>query len=103
MHANVIAFVLCMGLCLVAGLYVYGSGKLSSEQVNRTFGNVMVAGVVCNMLIKGLHLLLPQPLIVVCGFMTATGFMGLITDGVIFKFWKVGQRSSMTAPGKQVP
>lgn len=103
MPTNVIAFVLCMGLCLVAGLYVYGSGKLSSEQINRIFGNVMVAGVVCNMLINGLHLLLPKPLIVVCGFMTATGFMGLITDGVIFKFWKAGQRSSSAVQSKQVP
>ncbi len=103
MDANAKVYFMCMGLCLVAGLYVYGTGRLSSDQINRIFGSAMLIAGSCNFLISRLHLLLPEPLMVALGFIAVTGFMGLITDGVIFKFWKPRHTSPMAAQRKQAP
>jgi lipoprotein signal peptidase len=92
------AYVIGMGVCLVAGLVLYSTRRLSSEQINRIFGTAMVSGAAGNFVFnRTLHPLLPDAVLAIFGFMTVTGFMGLITDGVIFKFWKLGPRASTAA------
>jgi len=88
MDVAVVAFVIAMGLVLIGGLYTYGALGISSAKINRFFGNAMLAGIAVNILLRLFHVDPPQLLMVAPRFMVATGFMGLITDGVIFKIWK---------------
>ncbi len=88
MDVAVVAFIIAMGLVLIGGLYAYGALGVSSAKINRFFGNTMLAGIAANILLRQFHVDPPQLLLVAPRFMVATGFMGLITDGVIFKIWK---------------
>jgi len=99
MDFNTVIFFGGVVLVLLGGLYAYEIRGVPSDTINKAFGYALVIGAITSALSTRTGILLPGPCVVVMQFMIATGFVGLITDGVIFKFWKV--RPSVSAMPQQ--